>query len=538
MIRLFVGQRVRKRFAQVANFFILTFLLLMILVTIISSSPVTESSAAELAAPQFIQIRHQSCQPDRSPMSHILVIDDEPTICWSFREALKDDGHEVTIASSAEEALAIAGKCQPDAVLLDVRLPGRDGISIMSELQSRTNDAPIIVMTAFGSLDTAVKAVEAGAFDYLTKPFDLDDATAVVKRALQQSTVGKSAVKNIVEADGDRLIGSSPVMQAVFKQVALVAASHVPVLIAGENGTGKELVARAIHQHSPRKSGPFISVCLPGRSVSIIEAELFGMRTSGFNGGPAEERIGLIEQANGGMLLLDEVADFPASIQAKLLRAIEQQEIFAVGSMQPTPINVRFIAATNQSLAELISTGDFREDLYYRLSVVHIQLPPLRNRPEDVPQLAEFFLQKATGGAATKRFTPNALCDLSARYWAGNVRELRNCVEHAAIMTRGDTIDVSHLPNSAQASTMSVESANQLCDTTTAWVLDQLQPLDSGQSEAGLYEDFLRVVEPSLLKAVLDHCQNNRAAAARLLGLHRATLRQKLRSYGLNPGDE
>lgn len=475
-------------------------------------------------------------------MSNILVVDDEPTICWSFREALKDEGHDVTIASSAEEALAVAGKCQPDAVLLDVRLPGQDGISVMTALQSQTNHAPIIVMTAFGNLETAVKAVEAGAFDYLTKPFELDDATEVVRRALRQSAVrvshGEPACDQLDESNEARLVGSSPAMQAVFKQIALVAASDVPVLISGEHGTGKQLVAHAIHQHSPRQSGPFLTVCFPGRSASIIETELFGIRSHEFADGTHNQRTGWIEQAESGTLILNEVADMPLAIQAKLLNTIEQQEFLQVGGSEPLAMNVRIIAATNRDLPDMISSEEFREDLFYRLSVVHIQLPPLRQRPDDIPQLADHFLKNATPDEAPKTFTPNALCELGSRYWTGNVRELRNCVERAAIMTRGNVIDVDNLPASVQASTMTEESVNQLCDTTRAWALDQLQPLDSASSEASLYEDFLQTAEPALLKAVLDHCHNNRAAAARLLGLHRATLRQKLRSYGLNPGED
>ena len=475
-------------------------------------------------------------------MSHVLVVDDEPAICWGFRELLRGDGHDVTIASSAEEMLQVAGPCQPDAVILDVRLPGQDGLSVMSQLRDLIGDAPVVVITAFGNLETAVRAVEEGAFDYLTKPFDLDDAADVIRRALQARTSVRSPAPQIeLEESDEPLIGSSPAMQTVFRQIALVAQSDASVLISGESGTGKELVARAIHRHSPRKSGPFVPISLAAWQPAAVEGELFGV-AKGAGSGSEPARKGLLESASCGTVLLDGISDVPVSVQVKLLRAIEQQEILPVGGSRPKPVDFRVIAATDRELRVLMDSGEFRDDLFFRLSVVHIELPPLRERAEDIPPLARLFLRQCCGAdeKSSKRLSTAALCELGGRSWPGNVRELRNAVEHAAIMSRGESIEISDLPPAATRTSAGDGGASELLQReVTRWAAEQIQPLDATTTEASLYEDFIRVVEPPLLKAVLDRCGHNRAAAARLLGLHRATLRQKLKNHGITgPVDE
>ena len=473
-------------------------------------------------------------------MSHVLVVDDEPAICWGFRELLRGEGHEVTIASSAEEALKVAPKCLPDTIVLDVRLPGMDGLSALKQLKAKSNDAPVVVMTAFGNLETAVRAVEEGAFDYLTKPFELSDANDVVRRALEHRHATRTASP---EGDSDdaalaeTIIGSSPAMQAVFKQIAFVAQSDAPVLITGESGTGKELVARAIHRHSPRSSEPFMPVSLAAMNEASVESELFGHVKGAFLGATAE-RKGILEIAGSGTILLDEIGDVPTAVQLKLLRTIEHQEIVPVGSAEPRQCGFRVVAATNRDLGRLIEEGLFREDLYFRLGVVKIELPPLRERPEDIPDLARHFLSLMAGKSTDGTLSSSALLELSGRPWPGNVRELRNAVEHAAIMSRGGTIEASHLPPADSTTTRSASSSDVLQREIVRWASEQLQPLDGADSEAALYEDVLQLVEPPLLNAVLAHCRNNRAAAARLLGLHRATLRQKLKNHGITGEDD
>ena len=473
-------------------------------------------------------------------MSHVLVVDDEPAICWGFRELLRGEGHEVTIASSAEEALKVAPKCLPDTIVLDVRLPGMDGLSALKQLKAKSNDAPVVVMTAFGNLETAVRAVEEGAFDYLTKPFELSDANDVVRRALEHRHATRTASP---EGDSDdaalaeTIVGSSPAMQAVFKQIAFVAQSDAPVLITGESGTGKELVARAIHRHSPRSSEPFMPVSLAAMNEASVESELFGHVKGAFLGATAE-RKGILEIAGSGTILLDEIGDVPTAVQLKLLRTIEHQEIVPVGSAEPRQCGFRVVAATNRDLGRLIEEGLFREDLYFRLGVVKIELPPLRERPEDIPDLARHFLSLMAGKSTDGTLSSSALLELSGRPWPGNVRELRNAVEHAAIMSRGGTIEASHLPPADSTTTWSASSSDVLQREIVRWASEQLQPLDGADSEAALYEDVLQLVEPPLLNAVLAHCRNNRAAAARLLGLHRATLRQKLKNHGITGEDD
>jgi DNA-binding NtrC family response regulator len=471
-------------------------------------------------------------------MSHVLIVDDEPSICWGFRELLTDDGHEVSVASSAEEALDIAAGTMPDAVILDVRLPGRDGLSAIKDLRQKIGDVPIIVVTAFGNLQTAVRAVEEGAYDYLAKPFDLEQAAEILRRALRQPAQPCESRESYSRCVDERaaqgtLIGSSLAMQAVFKQIALVAASDVPVLITGESGTGKELVAHAVHAHGRRKSAPFVPVCLAALSEGVLESELFGHVRGAFTGAD-RDRQGLLELADGGTVLLDEIGDVPLPLQVKLLRAIEQREVTPVGHTRPRRVDFRVVAATNRPLAELVAKGEFREDLYYRLGVFHIHIPPLRARTEDIPVLAAHFLQLATVDGPPKHLSKAALADLVSRHWHGNVRELRNAVERAAVVARGDVVEREHFPPPnplLSAGHPSVEG--QLGRLAADWAAQQ--KFDASETAAGdLYERFLNVTEPALLESVLAQCNGNRAAAARILGIHRATLRQKLRDHGMD----
>ncbi len=471
-------------------------------------------------------------------MSSILIVDDEPAICWAFREALTDDGHSVRVVPSGEEALRLTdGGWRPDVVVMDVRLPGIDGLAAMRELRGRIGATPVVVITAFGSLDTAVRAMEEGAFDYLIKPFDLDQAIDVLRRALGSQVAAGETHDGVATAplSTDAIIGSSPSMQQVFKRIALVAASDVGVLITGESGTGKELVARAIHRHSPRLHGPFVPVCIPALNPGLIESELFGHARGSFTGA-VEDRTGLFELAAGGTILLDEIADVPTPLQVKLLRTIEQREIFAVGAALPRTINVRILAATNRPLPELIASGAFREDLYFRLGVFQIHLPPLRERREDIPALVEHFLLRIPPAqeAAPWKIPDDLRTALCSRPWVGNVRELRNAIEHAAIVARGGEIRPEHLPPPAAMSAVaSVSTADRAREHVSGWAADEAARVATAD-DPQLYENFLQLVEPPLLEAVLRHCNGNRAAAAQLLGLHRATLRQKMRRHGLS----
>lgn len=465
-------------------------------------------------------------------MSRILVVDDEASICWAFREFLKDEGHRVDVAASAEEGLKIAETCVPDAVVLDIRLPGMDGLTALSEFRTRVANVPIVVITAFGNLDTAVRAIEGGAFDYIVKPFDLDQAASVIERALEQRDTPTHTSDPSVVEESETLIGGSPAMQELFKSIAVVAQADVPVLITGESGTGKELVARAIHKHSARRNGPFVPVCLAALSPSLIERELFGHLKGSFTGA-VQDRKGLLELAHGGTVLLDEIGDVSPSLQVKLLRALEHHEITPVGDARPRPTNIRVLAATNRPLAELIASGQFREDLFYRLSVFPIHLPPLRDRREDIPALAAHFLrQSRLPNLADASLSDEVLAELIARPWAGNIRELRNAIEHAAIVARGRTIRPEHFPNPTAAQPEK-SSDTDLAPLLAEWTRREAQRQPARPGQAGIYEQFLAHTEPHVLRAVLAACLNNRAKAAEILGIHRATLRQKMNRYGI-----
>jgi two-component system nitrogen regulation response regulator GlnG len=481
-------------------------------------------------------------------MSRVLIVDDEESICWAFREFLGDQGHHVEIASTAEDGLKIAGASPLDTVVLDVRLPGMDGLAALSRFRDLVGPAPIIVITAFGNLDTAVQAMEGGAFDYLVKPFDLDQAVAVVGRALESkrsrlatgedrnSASDEHASAGRVAADDPSvLIGHSQVMQELYKQIALVAPTDVPVLVTGESGTGKELVARAIHRHSTRGRRAFLPVCLAALSPGLIEGELFGHQRGAFTGATVD-RKGLLELADGGTVLLDEVGDVPAPAQVKLLRAIEHREITPVGDARPKPVNVRFLAATNRPLDALIASGAFREDLFFRLSVFPIHVPPLRDRREDIPELAARFLAQVTRASDDQvSLRDDVARELMARPWSGNVRELRNAIERAAIIARGRDIRIEHLPPPARADLASGSNPqDRLRSQIVTWIEAEMRNLStSSATDPTLYDRVLALIEPPLLESALRQNQGNRALAARQIGIHRATLRQKLHKYGL-----
>jgi two-component system nitrogen regulation response regulator GlnG len=472
-------------------------------------------------------------------MSHILLVDDEEAVCWALEHALAGEGHQVAVAASAEEAFRLAEKQRPDAVLLDVRLPRMDGLTALARLRDLTGDAPVVVMTAFGNLSTAVRAVEGGAFDYLAKPFDLNQALDAVNRALQRralATTGGApadgeATGGPPVATNEEIIGSSLAMQGVFKRIALVAPREACVLITGESGTGKELVARALHRHSSRRDRPFLPVHVAALNPSLVESELFGHVKGAFTGA-AQSRPGLLSLAEGGTVFLDELADIPLPVQVKLLRVLEHNEVLPVGGNQPQPLNIRILSATHQDLSRQMAEGQFRHDLFFRLNVFQIHLPPLRERIDDILPLAEHFL---------RRFEPRALPLLpqTGRFlqslpWFGNVRELRNALEHAAIVARGGPLLPEHFPAGTLHPSLT-SPAEQLATTVRQWVEERVR-LAGTAAPAELYGELLRCVEPALLDEVLRRVQGNRWVAAQWLGLNRATLRKRMARYF--PSDE
>lgn len=465
-------------------------------------------------------------------MAQVLIIDDEPSICWGLRKLSESLGHAARVASSAETGLREAEKApKAGAVFLDVRLPGIDGISALPQLQKRLPNTPIIVMTAHGELETAVEAIRNGAFEYLTKPFDLDVAEKVLDRALRWRPNDSSSPISMPGLQ-DQILGHSPALQEVFKQIALVAGSAACVLVSGESGTGKELVARAIHRYSRRSEGPFVTAQLSGLSPTVAESEFFGHEKGAFTGSEGA-RVGLLEQAQGGTLFLGEVASIPVPLQSKLLHALEHNEILPIGATQPRTIDVRMISATDQPLREQMAAGAFRQDLFFRLATFQIELPPLRERGSDVVELAEHFVTELTQNESPRpSLSKKAETELLRRSWHGNIRELRSVIQHAVIVARGGKIDPDHLPPPAppRAQAAQATPGATLSQLIQQWTEARLRE-DGSQED--LYERFLSVVEPPLLTATLAHELGQCTSAARRLGLHRHTLRKKLDQYGI-----
>jgi two-component system, NtrC family, nitrogen regulation response regulator GlnG len=470
-------------------------------------------------------------------MPHLLIVDDEQSICWGLAKLAEHMGHSAATAVSAEQGLAAAGKTRPDVILLDVRLPGMDGLAAMQHFQKAAPGVPIVVMTAYGELSTAVTAVRNGAFDYLTKPFDLAVAQRAIESALKHNAKPANEPVRMPPKDPAGLIvGASPPMQEVFKRIALVAPSEACVHVRGESGTGKELAARAIHRYSRRSEGPFIAVNMASLSPTLAESELFGHVRGAFTGAE-QSRKGLLEQAGGGTIFLDEVADIPMALQVKLLRVLESGEIVPVGGQHATTSDFRMISATHQNLQERVAEGTFRHDLYFRLVTFEIELPPLRQRREDIGPLAEHFLALLADRNPGPRPTisPEALAELRQRDWYGNVRELRNAIEHAMILARGGIIAPAHLPPPMLPAGLGKGGEEEtIAMLIRGWAQAQLE----GQPDVqDLYERLLRMVEPPLLKAALQHSGGQCLAASRRLGLHRTTLRKKLDELGMG-GEE
>ena len=457
-------------------------------------------------------------------MSRILIVDDEQSICWALAKLGRAMGHEVETAFSAEQGMQLAATSRPDLLLLDVRLPGIDGLTAISRFRPLLVDAPVIVMTAFGDLQTAVSALQNGAMEYLLKPFDLSEVRSVITRSLDLSKLAPSEKPALSKGE---MIGNTLAMQHVFKRIALAAASDANVLIHGESGVGKELAARAIHQHGNRSAAPFVAVNVAALSPSLAESELFGHVEGAFTGAN-RSRGGLLAKANGGTLFLDEIADIPLPLQVKLLRAIEQTEILPVGADKPVEAQFRIVSASHQDLKKLVREGRFRHDLYYRISAFEIAIPPLRERVDDIPLLAHHFASQLGGDSL--QLAQETILELQQRRWYGNVRELRNSIEHAQVLARAGVVLPDHLPTAQASLEMRTDSRedfdSKLLSEVTARRAAEL--LDDPEANGAVYSRFLHEVEAPLLEGAMQRYGNECAPAARALGLHRTTLKKKL----------
>ncbi|CUS39531.1 sigma-54-dependent transcriptional regulator [Candidatus Nitrospira nitrificans] len=444
----------------------------------------------------------------------ILVVDDDRDTLSFLREVLSQEGYEVETTKSAKAALGMVAQCRPDLIMSDIHMPELDGLSLLSELRSRRHDMPVILMTAYGSLKTAVDGIQAGAFDYLSKPFMLDDVRLVVHRALEHMQVPphNQQLKNQLNDRFDGLIGSSPAMVQVYKSIARVSRTDSTVLLQGESGTGKELLARAIHANSNRKTGPFVAVDGGALTETLLESELFGHERGAFTGAVGVKK-GLLEKAHLGTCFLDEVADLSATLQGKLLRVIQEREIRRVGSTTPMDVDVRIIAASKKDLSALVKAGTFREDLYYRLNVVTIAIPPLRERMEDVPLLAEHFVQ-IYGAAKAPQVTgisTDAMTVLTQYWWPGNIRELEHAIERAVALSPHPILCPEDLPLAVRTATV------READHARGWMT---------------VEELVR----EHIVRVLKHHNGDLGRSSSILGIHRKTLLRKLRQYGLVGG--
>lgn len=468
----------------------------------------------------------------------VLVVDDDPAICVVVGEALRRQGHEVKTASSIKERGALLESFTPDVLITDVMLPDGDGLDGVAEILERRPDLSVIVLSAQNTLNTAIRATEKGAFEYLPKPFDLNELARAVGDALGTGKAQDSGETDMgLPHDGLPLVGRSPAMQEVYRTIARVLSNDLSILVLGESGTGKELVAEAIHSLGQRRTEPFIAINMAAIPRELIEAELFGYEKGAFTGAQARA-AGKFEQAQGGTLFLDEIGDMPMEAQTRLLRVLQSGEVTTVGGSKPVRVNVRIIAATNKDLPKLIEEGRFRQDLYYRLNVVPISLPALRERREDVVMLARHFLERAAlEGLPRKALSDDAAQLLMAYHWPGNVRELQNMMQRLAVLSRENVIAADVLRNSLPMDMVPADytaPTDQLSRAVREWVKRQLG-IGFGQLNRTLHDDLLALIEPILLQETLASVDGNQIRAAGLLGINRNTLRKKLTDYGLDP---
>ena len=465
--------------------------------------------------------------PAMHPALRVWIIDDDSSIRWVLERALRNGGLQPRAFDAAEPALDALVREVPDVLMTDIRMPGRSGLELLRKIRESRPLLPVIVMTAHSDLGSAVSAYEGGAFEYLPKPFDIDQAVALVRRAASAHPRGGTEAAG--ETRISELLGTAPAMQQVFRGIGRLSRSSVTVLITGESGTGKELVARALHDHSPRSGKPFIALNTSAIPGELLESELFGHERGSFTGADAQRR-GRFEQADGGTLFLDEIGDMPAQMQTRLLRVLAEGEFYRVGGQTPIRVDVRVIAATHQNLQDRVARGLFRDDLYHRLNVIRLELPPLRDRAEDIPLLLRHYLRRAARdlGVKPKALARDAEERLSSYRWPGNVRELVNICRRLSVLAPGSEIHLEDLPPEIEAAHESGAQSDWQ-KALTAWADRQAM---SGQG--ALLEVALPAFERILIRAALRRTQGHRQEAARLLGWGRNTLTRKLKELDLD----
>jgi nitrogen regulation protein NR(I) len=463
-----------------------------------------------------------------------LIIDDDDQLRKSFEKLLIEEGYAVQSAPSGETGLKRIKEAIPDLVILDMRLPGMNGLEVFQAIHEIEPKLPVIIMTAYGTTETAIEATKMGAFDYLLKPFDIPEMLGVIEQALDASRFMRSPVDMDATPDKatrEAIVGRSKPMQDVYKAIGRVSPTDATVLIRGESGTGKELVARAVYQHSLRASKPFLVINCVAIPENLLESELFGYEKGAFTGA-SHRRVGKIEQADGGTVFLDEIGDMPATIQAKILRLLQERSLERLGGRETIPVDVRIIAATNRDLEKALAQGRFREDLYYRLKVVTISLPPLRERSTDIPCLTEYFLSRyaAEVGMDNPGLTEEAQSMLSSLSWPGNVRELANTIQKMLIFSRGTPLCPEEITRAVSGTIPGKRKDGQDGEAAIRqWVRKALSSQTGGNTFDGCMDRFAAV----LISEALNLTGGNRSRAARLLNLSRPTLHSKIEKYHL-----
>jgi two-component system nitrogen regulation response regulator GlnG len=465
-------------------------------------------------------------------MNPVWIIDDDRSIRWVFEKALTREGIAHRTFGAAQEALDKLSDESPQVVVSDIRMPGLSGLEFMQQLKSRVPSTPVIIMTAYSDLESAVAAFQGGAFEYLPKPFDVDHAVELVRRAIEESRRQVEAPP--ADAATPEILGQAPAMQEVFRAIGRLAQSHATVLITGESGTGKELVALALHRHSPRAAKAFIAINTAAIPKDLLESELFGHERGAFTGAQTMRR-GRFEQAEGGTLFLDEIGDMPPDLQTRLLRVLSDGQFYRVGGHTPLTANVRVIAATHQELETRVKQKLFREDLYHRLNVIRLRLPALRERREDIPALARHFLAKSARdlGVDGKRLTDAAMQFFSAQEWPGNVRQLENVCHWVTVMAPGQIVDVKDLPPEVRGDAASSSSA----DGDWRRVLEREVASRLARGESDIADPLTRDFETVLIVKALQHTGGRRIEAAGLLGIGRNTLTRKVQELKIDTKD-
>ncbi len=469
-------------------------------------------------------------------MKNILVIDDDEKICWAFEQFLESEGYRPSIANNAEEGLRRIAADKPDVVLLDVKLPGMSGLEALGEIKAHHPWVIVIIITAYDDVETTIEAMRLQAFDFVPKPIDLDIVKSVLERAFRTQSVrstlpAETADELSTDQSGHRLVGKSSQMREIYKLIGIMASNTMTVLIEGETGTGKDLVARAIHTGSTRREAPFVPVDCGALPDELLESELFGYEAGAFTDAKKEGKPGRFELANGGTLFLDEVGNMTPASQVKLLRALQTQEIERLGSTRRLKVDVRIIAATNQELGEMVKRGQFREDLYYRFKRIALHLPPLRERQEDIPLLVTHFLQliQEELGKPIRGISEEGMKLLQNYTWPGNVRELENCIRSAATLCRADVVLPDDLPSEIRTGHQIDPTGTSHLETSLKSVLQDITKEAITQEKRGLYEEVVALLDKALIELVLDEFSGNHSKTADLLGMSRTTLLKKIK---------